>query len=271
MELRERIQPTIRPDERPIGFQCWSNLLFVHWRVPVATIRELIPAELTVDTFDGDAWIGLVPFYMSRVRPAGLPAMPWISQFCETNLRTYVHLGGSRPGVWFFSLEAARLIAVGIARWKWRLNYHWAKMSLRRDGDLITYQSQRIRNKPPAHSNVAAEIGGELEPFTTDTERQSLEFFLAERYLLYTVGPGDRLLCGQVHHRPYPLKQARLQTFEQTITDAASLQIEHPPNHVLFSEGVNVEIFPLREVKNGQKADSLITLQGNCVDSRGGK
>ena len=248
MNLHDRIQPTIRPDEKPIGFQTWSKLLFAHWRVPVEVVQKLIPAELCVDTYAGDAWLGLVPFYMSNVRPSGLPAVPWISNFCETNLRTYVHLHGKKPGVWFFSLEAARLVAVCIARWKWRLNYHWAQMSLRRQKDLITYQSRRIRKQPSAQLAITAEVGGEIKPFTTDVERQSLEFFLAERYLLYTVGPAGKLLCGQVHHQPYPLKQARLQTFQQTVTDAASLQVSDSPDHLLFSEGVNVEIYPLREM-----------------------
>ena len=124
----DRIAPTHRPDGKPIGYQTWRDLLFLHWRVPVEEIQALLPAELTVDTFEGEAWVGIVPFKMRNIRPRWSPAIPGISNFYETNVRTYVHQQGKNPGVWFFSLDASSNLAVKIARWKWNLNYFKALM-----------------------------------------------------------------------------------------------------------------------------------------------
>ena len=100
----DRLAPTNRPTERPIGFQQWSDLLFIHWRISPLDIQDLLPSRLNVDTYDGSAWVGLVLFHMSGVRPWWFPPVPGISAFHETNLRTYVHLNGSNPGVWFFGV-----------------------------------------------------------------------------------------------------------------------------------------------------------------------
>jgi len=222
-------------------------LLFVHWRVPVASIRDLIPTELEIDTYDGNAWIGLVPFYMSNVRPAYLPAVPWISNFCETNLRTYVYREDEKPGVWFFSLDAARLIPVLIARAKWSLNYFWSEMSLIRNGQRIDYHSHRKSKADSAATRIQAEVGTKFQPEDEPEHVDSLEFFLAERYLLYAKN-GSQLLRGQVHHKPYPLHQATLANFSESITSQQGIQVSSSPNHVLFSEGVDVEIFPLEKI-----------------------
>ena len=144
----DRITPTQRPDERPTGYHIWTNLLFVHWRVPAEMVVPLLPKSLTLDTWDGDAFVGLVPFYMSGVRPWWSPAVPGISTFCETNVRTYVHREGRDPGVWFLSLEAAQSLAVRIARWRWHLPYFRARMSLHREGDHVSYASHRLWPEP---------------------------------------------------------------------------------------------------------------------------
>lgn len=246
----DRLAPRRRPEGRLAGYQTWSDLLFVHWRAPAAAIRPLLPASLEVDEFDGSAWVGLVLFHMSGVRPWWFPALPGISEFHETNVRTYVTCRGE-PGVWFFSLDAANALAVRIARWRWRLRYFFAEMSIASHESRITYSSQRLWPEPlPAVYNVAAEVGdwlpgtgpqGEAEPGT-------LEFFLVERYLLFTDLASGRIARGQVHHRPYPLKAATLMQCEQSLLPAAGISIATPPVHVLFSPGVSVEVFPLRAV-----------------------
>ncbi|HSG72953.1 MAG TPA: DUF2071 domain-containing protein, partial [Planctomycetaceae bacterium] len=124
----DRISPIIRPDEKLIGYHTWLDLLFLHWRVPADEIQALLPPELTVDTFEGDAWVGLVPFKMRKIRPWWSPPVPGISNFYETNVRTYVHHRGKDPGVWFFSLDASSSLAVSVARWRWNLNYFKATM-----------------------------------------------------------------------------------------------------------------------------------------------
>tara|TARA_R110002072_G_C7978294_1_gene535828 strand:- start:4284 stop:5111 length:828 start_codon:yes stop_codon:yes gene_type:complete len=240
-----------RPNERVAGYQCWSDLLFAHWRVPVDLLRPLIPRELEIDTFDGEAWLGLVPFHMSGVRPAWFPALPYVSEFHETNLRTYVHFHGRDPGVWFVSLDAACRAVVEVARWKWHLNYFYADMELVRDGNNVRYSSQRLDSRSPrrAEVEIAAEIGGSLNPEPgTSVEPGTLEHFLAERYVLYASDHRGRLLRGRVHHSPYPLRSAKVVSCRQTLASAAEVPVSGQPDHVLFSEGVTVDIFPLRRV-----------------------
>ncbi len=115
-DLIDRVAPTSRPPGKPAGYQTWFNLMFLHWEVSAYEIESMIPKELTVDTFEGKAWLGLVLFGMSGVRPWWFPAVPGISSFLETNVRTYVHRDGQEPGVWFFSLDAASSLAVSIGQ-----------------------------------------------------------------------------------------------------------------------------------------------------------
>ncbi|MBM3968677.1 MAG: DUF2071 domain-containing protein [Planctomycetes bacterium] len=246
----DRLAPRFRPAGSVAGHQFWSDLLFVHWRVPAVELRPLLPPEVTIDEFDGSAWVGLVPFHMSGVRPWWFPAVPGVSDFHETNVRTYVTCRGE-PGVWFFSLEAAKSLAVRVARWRWRLRYFFAEMSISRRDSRIEYHSQRLWPPPlPGHTDVAAEIGDWLPHGGPQGEAQpgTLEFFLAERYLLFTELSPARIARGQVHHRPYPLQTATLQRCEQSLLSAAGINVVAPPNHVLFSPGVSVDIFPLRAI-----------------------
>ncbi len=246
----DRISPTQRPPSRAAGYHVWWDLTFIHWRVPVSLLAPLLPAELTIDTFDGTAWLGLVPFQMFDVRPWWSLPVPGISNFPETNVRTYVHFQGRDPGVWFFSLDAARLLAVTLARWGWGLNYHWARMSVIRDGSRVEYRSRRIMSD--AACLVDAEIGGPYAdglPFdqTMIARPGTLEHFLVERYLLYASRRG-KLWQGQVHHRPYPLHSARLLKLEQGLLAANHLPVTEEPCHVLYSPGVKVEVFDLKLV-----------------------
>jgi len=251
MEI-DRIAPTRRPAGRPAGCHRWSNLLFVHWRLPPAELEPLLPARLSVDTFDGDAWVGFVAFHMSGVRPWWFPAVPGISVFHETNLRTYVHLDGRDPGVWFFSLDASSSLAVKVARRRWRLPYYRSSMLLERSNSQVRYESHRLwPGQPGFRSEAIAEIG---EPIGTGDPTQTpgkavpgtLEHFLAERYILYAQSNDGTLHRGHVHHSPYPLREAKLLHFEETLRQAASIPGTDEPAHVLFSDGVSVDIFGLR-------------------------
>ncbi len=252
----DRLTPTRRPAQPVAGYQVWTNLLFAHWRVPVADVQALLPPELTVDTWDGSAWLGVVPFYMSWIRPWWSPAVPGVSWFCETNLRTYVHRRGEQPGVWFFSLEASKSLAVRAARWGWHLPYHRATMSLERQGNNVRYASHRLwPGKAGACCNAEIEVGallGEGDVGRELTSGQAIpgtfEHWLVERYILFaSAGPG-KLVSGRVYHTPYPVRSARILTLEQTLTDAIGLPMSGPPEHVAFSDGVQVEVFQLRAV-----------------------
>jgi uncharacterized protein YqjF (DUF2071 family) len=226
-------------------YQKWRSLLFLHWEVPAEAIQRLLPPGLTVDTFEGRAFVGLVPFTMRAVRPVGLPALPWLSYFHETNVRTYVHVNGRAPGVWFFSLEAANPVAVVLARAWFSLPYHRARMSLQRDpaGHVRYASTRRWPGPTPAQTEIQALPFGPLTPAAAGT----LDHFLLERYLLYAVRRG-RLHRGQVHHAPYPAQSAEVLGVDESLLAATGLKRPSTPPLGHFSEGVDVEIFPIEPV-----------------------
>lgn len=240
----DRISPTMRPEGRPAGFQRWRSLVFLHWEVPASAVAALIPPELTVDTFEGRAYVGVVPFTMRDVSPWWSPSVPGISNFHELNVRTYVHYKGRDPGVWFFSLDAAATIAVLIARAGWSLPYFRASMRLDISGSDVHYKSRRLWPGPkPAELECKYSIGesiGGAEPGT-------FEHFLAERYILFARS-GRGLRIGRVHHKPYPLRRASVGELKQSMVSAAGLPEPAGAPHVLYSPGVDVDVFALAPV-----------------------
>lgn len=235
----DRVAPTRRPEGPPQGWQSWRRLLFLHWPVPVAALRPLIPQPLSIDTHDGVAWLGVVPFDMAGVRPWRWWPRPFAFEFLECNLRTYVHLDGADPGVWFFSLEAASWLAVQAARLGWSLPYHHASMRHAETDGVHAYRSDR--RGADARIDCRWTVGDALAP----SDPASLEFFLFERYYLYSARRG-RLKRGQVHHVPYPVKAARLEACDESLIAAAGLPApDGPPPLCHYSDGVDVEIFPL--------------------------
>ncbi|MEZ4369358.1 MAG: DUF2071 domain-containing protein [Polyangiaceae bacterium] len=235
----DRISQTHRPSGKPRGYQRWRHLLFVHWRVPVAELRRLVPESLEIDTFEGDAFVGLVPFEMQGVRPAWSPEV-FAFNFLETNLRTYVHVAGRDPGVYFFSLEAASRIAVTAARVGWGLPYHYANMAMDVRDAEVDYETTRTSDpaaRLKTHYRITEELGA--------SKPETLEFFLFERYLLHTER-GGRVWTGQVHHTPYPVHLAELSSFEEGLIQAAGLpEPGRAPELCHYSPGVDVEIFDL--------------------------
>jgi uncharacterized protein YqjF (DUF2071 family) len=234
----DRITPTRRPALHPVMYQRWRTLLFLHWPVPVDALRPLVPPSLEIDLYDGVAYIGLLPFAVEGARPAGVPDALGLS-FLETNVRTYVHCGGSDPGVYFFSLDATSLLAVVGARVGLGLPYQHARMRMRREGTTVDYQVQRMSGTRP-RLRVRYELGeylGACEPGT-------LEHFLIERYLLH-VQRGRTLWTTQVHHVPYPVQQATvLSLFDELILADGISEPRGLPPLVHFASGVNVEVFP---------------------------
>lgn len=232
----DRIDPSRRPSGRNAGTQRWTDLLFVHFEVDEAELRPLIPRGLSLDLLDGKAYIGLVPFRMERIAPPFYPSALGLS-FLETNLRTYVHRDGDRPGVFFFSLEASSLLAVRVARAFWGLPYHDARMSVVNQGREREYETTRAENG--AHLFARWRTGrdlGRARPGTPD-------HFLLERYLLY-VERGGILQEASVHHVPYPLTEVELVSFDETLSRAAGITRRATiPTFVHASPGVDVEVF----------------------------
>lgn len=236
----DRVAPTRRPDGPPQGYHRWRTLLFLHWEIDPARLRALVPPELEIDTYDGKAYVGLVPFTMEGIRPAWLPEALSFA-FHETNVRTYVHLRGRDPGVYFFSLDAASTPAVIGARVGWSLPYYRAEMSLEHDGDAVRYRTRRL---PPGPRPADASIDWQIGPPLGNAAEGTLTHFFAERYILYAKD-GDELLSGRVHHAPYPLHDVRVTSLDQTLLAAAGLSVDGPPMSALYSPGVDVEVFPL--------------------------
>jgi uncharacterized protein len=199
--------------------QSWHDLLFAHWPVAVAKLRPLIPAALQIDTFEGQAWIAVVPFRMSGVRLRWTPTVPLLSAFPELNVRTYVVHDG-KPGVWFFSLDARNPVAVAIARAWFHLPYFRADMQCKPDAGSVVYQSKRThRAAPPAALQCRYHAIGE----TLQPQPGTLEHFLTERYCLYTSISQQKLIRGEIHHPPWSLQVAEAEISENTMATAAGL------------------------------------------------
>lgn len=222
--------------------QRWAGLLFLHWPVDAALIAERLPAGLHVDTHDGSAWLGVVPFFMDRIRPVGLPPVPGISWFLELNVRTYVYDSNGNPGVWFFSLDCNQALAVEIARRAFHLPYEHAAMHGLKRGDRIHY---RCRRKTPDAIEAVFDY-----PIARDTQPAgagSLEWFLVERYLLFSADRHGGLFHGRVHHAPYQIASARCDGYSAEPLRLNGFDIPAaPPASVLTAEPVDVRVFPLR-------------------------
>lgn len=243
----DRLAPAQRPAGRAVMRQQWKHLLFLHWRVPVNVLRPLVPQGLEIDTFGGHAYVGLVPFTMKRVRPFCTPAIPYFSDFHETNVRTYVH-NGVEPGVWFFSLDAANPVAVMVARQFWKLPYYYSKMRLQeRENGEIVYETRRIHPQQKAATGFFRYV-----PKGNPTEAQpgTLEHFLVERYLLYSFSR-NKLYHGRVHHAPYQIQTAELHELKENLIAAAGVLRADEKPLIYYSSQVDVEIFPLHPERGG--------------------
>jgi len=238
--------PPIDPAGRAVMDQEWRHLLFAHRSVLAEALQALLPDGLEVNTFEARASVGLVPFAMRGVRPRRLPSLPGLSNFHETNVRTYVRREGRDPGVWFFSLDAASPVAVAVARSRFGLPYHHARMSVAVDAregawPTLTYTSRRIRPGPlPAASRVRARAVGPAAKAVPG----SIDHFLAERYRLDSAR-GGRLWRGQVRHDAYPLQPAVIESLDETLVAAAGIDRPDVAPIVHDAAGVRVEVFGL--------------------------
>jgi uncharacterized protein YqjF (DUF2071 family) len=221
--------------DRPAMRHRWERLSFVHWPFSPEAVSRLLPPGLRPHLFAGAAWVGLIPFRL-RVRvPAAAPALPWLSSFAEVNLRTYVRGPDGRTGIWFFSLEAARLLPVLTARGWYGLPYNWARTRLRRVGRTVIYESRR-RWPGPRGTGMVAVV--EPEP-RVGRHEAALERFLTCRFGLWSPAPRG-LAYTSVDHPPWPLRRARLLHLTEDLVEVAGLPRPGSPPIVHYSEGVDV-------------------------------
>jgi uncharacterized protein YqjF (DUF2071 family) len=250
----DRVAPSIRPAGKPIGFQNWSELLFLHREVPVDVVAATLPAGLEPDLHEGKAYVGVVPFRMSGVRPWWAPQAVAFN-FLETNVRTYVLCDGE-PGVYFYSLEANSSVAVFAARTFWGLPYFDAQMASVVEEGTVRYVSVRKRrtksDRKTSDLTAIRDNSPRLEALyrvgetsLSPSAEGSLDRFLIERYYLF-VRRGRSIYRGQVHHVPYPLRDVTVESVEDSLAEAAGFPASDPPFTLFhYSPGVNVEIFPL--------------------------
>ena len=239
----DRLAARLRPVGSPVMYQSWGDLLFLHWEVPAETLRRHLPARLEVDAHEGRAYVGVTPFTLWGVRPVFVPPVPYLSEFDEINVRTYVHLDGV-PGVWFFSLDANSAAAVAGARAFYRLPYFNAEITRSREGEVTDYASRRgDRAGRPAEFEGSWETGAGLQ----EAEPGSLDFFLTERYCLYAAD-GEKLYRARIHHRPWPLHEVALRSHRSTMVEAAGLGRTSGQPLVHHGGPVDVEVWPLEKV-----------------------
>jgi uncharacterized protein len=232
-------RPWPMPEAPWLMTQTWHDLLFAHWPVDAEALRAHVPRGFEIDLFGTQAWVGIVPFHMTNVAPRGIPALPWISAFPELNVRTYVRVNG-RPGVYFFSLDAANAIAVGVARTLVHLPYFTATMSVEEREGWIHYRSSRVSG--PAELVARYRPTGLLLPPVVGT----LEYFLTERYCLFTVDKSFHAFSVDIHHPPWPLQTAEAEISVNTMADAAGIRLPSMAPLLHFSKRQDMVAWGLR-------------------------
>jgi uncharacterized protein len=222
--------------------QTWYDLLFAHWEIEPELLQPFIPSGLQLDTYQGKAWIAVVPFRMSGIRLKYMPSIPYTSNFPEINVRTYVTYQG-KPGVYFFSLDASNYLAVKVAKSFFHLPYYHSKIEVRSEGASIKYHSYRKKSREEFR------FKGNYQPISDvfHAERGSLEYWLTERYCLYTE-KYNRLYRGEIHHPPWPLQQARAVIDENTMIDIKGFSSLHSKPLLHFAKRLDVLLWGIEEL-----------------------
>lgn len=234
---KQEHRPWPVPQREWKGRQSWVDLLFAHWPVPAEELRPLIPEKLTLQEFDGTAWIGVIPFKLKDGMVRGLPAIPGLSEFPELNLRTYVEYDNI-PGVWFLSLDTTSSLAVWGARKFFYLPYFLAEMDMKKNGNKIHYQSKR-------NTSASAVFEATYKPVTEPYQAKpdSLEHWLTERYCLYSQRSDGAIFRVEIHHKPWPLQEAEAQFNANQLSDAFGITIPESQPLLHFSARQDVIVW----------------------------
>lgn len=237
---------TWQPPTTPwVMAQTWHNLLFAHYPVSVASLRGIIPRELQIDTYQGQAWVGVVPFRMTGVRLRGCPAVPFTHSFPELNVRTYVK-AEDKPGVWFFSLDAGNRLAVEIARRAFHLPYFNAAMSVVQHGENVQYASRRTDKRAAVGVFHAA-----YRPISESyyALAGTLEHWLTERYALYCADAANTLYVGEIHHLPWALQHASAEIETNTVAESLGIILPEQAPLLHYAQRLDIIAWSLRRVE----------------------
>jgi uncharacterized protein YqjF (DUF2071 family) len=249
------------PSRPWIMTQTWHNILFAHWPCPPELLRPLLPEELSLDTFDGQAWVGIVTFRMTGIRLRGFPLIPIIERFPEINVRTYVSLN-NRPGVCFLSLDADNPVATAIAKPWFRLAYRNARIDFEMDGDMIKFKSVRTeRGAPEAGFAATYRPVSDAHTFAVGT----LENWLTERYCYYAPDRYGDLYCGEVHHAQWPLQQAEVNIAANSMALSHGIHLPDSEPLLHYAHYVKALIWNARRTTRATQSE----LRGQVVGARG--
>ena len=248
---------TSRPTGTRLMRQNWCHLLFMHWKIDESLLSPLVPHELEIDLHDGAAWIGLIPFSMTGIRPAFGPALPGVSSFFQINVRTYVTHHGD-PGIWFFSLDASNQMAVWLARTVYHLPYFRASIETKQDNLRFLFQCQRLGK---AGKGVGFRAEWQSGPPIGRIRPGSLAWFLTERYRLFTKTKGQ-IQTGEIRHEPWQLRSASLEEYESTLLSDIGLPEPSQAPVLYHSDELAVDFWPLRNTNRARQRDALLEPNG---------
>jgi len=248
--VRTSHRPRPLPSGRWAMTQRWNDLLFAHWPVPAAQVAALLPDGLQVDTFDGSAWLGVVPFWLDRIKIRGIPPVPGARSFPELNLRTYVIDPRTRSrGVYFFSLDASNLLAVAVARTFYNLPYYWAEMRLQQRSEReFAFYSRRLWSAKPVIFKARYRGLGPTRKLVESTSG-TLEYFLTERYCLFTQNRAGETERANIHHVPSPLEEAEAEIECNGLTEAIGIQLPNMEPVLHYSRRLAVYVWPAELIR----------------------
>lgn len=235
---RTEHRPWPLPDQPWAGQQTWCDLLFAHWPIPAEKLRPLVPNELEIQEYDGTSWVGVVPLRMDNVSVRLVPPFPWLSSFPELNLRLYVNYR-DKPGIWFLSLDTTNPLAVWAARTFFYLPYYNANISLEKKDRRIQYRSERKEPEKSARFKASYQPSSDVY----ESEPDTLEHWLTERYCLYSESPEGKLYRVDVHHHPWPLQKADAEITENTMTHPLNIRLPDTSPLLHFASRLDVAVW----------------------------
>jgi uncharacterized protein YqjF (DUF2071 family) len=248
--IRTPHRPRSLPSGRWAMTQRWNDLLFAHWPIPASSMAALLPEGMRVDTFQGSAWLGIVPFWLDRIKIHGMPPIPGLHRFPDLNLRTYVrdeHTG--MPGVYCFSLDASNLMAVGVARAFFHLPCHWAEMRMdqRSEREFAFYSRRRFSSETVMFKARYRGLGPSRK--LAENRVGSLEYFLTERYCLFTRNGAGQTVRANLHHIPSPLEEAEAEIERNDLPASIGLRmpVQEPVLH--YSRRLAIYVWPAELVQ----------------------